>query len=88
MGERKLASRTRSYSKLGSLRKPHANQYRRLGDIVVRVTHDANGARLHHHNQREIHRVLEPSFGESAEDVAMSDQQDIRSIATLYVWFL
>lgn len=51
----------------------HANQYRRLGDIVVRVTQDTDGARLHHHSEGKAHGVLEPSFGESTEDMAMSD---------------
>ena len=61
------------FSKLCFLGKSHANQNRRLGNIVVRVTYDTNGARLHHHSKRGVHRVPEPSFGESAEDVAMSD---------------
>ena len=40
---------------------------------MVRITQDTNGTRLHHHSQRKIQRILEPSFGESAEDMAMSD---------------
>ena len=76
---------------------------------MVCVTQDTNGARLHHHSQRKIQRILEPPFGESPENMAMSDlkslsacfmdesnanenissyQQDIRSTATVQVWFL
>ena len=40
---------------------------------MVCVTQDANGARLHHHGEGKLHGVLQPSFRESAEDVAMSD---------------
>jgi hypothetical protein len=39
------------------------------------VTYDTDGTRLHHRSKGEVHRVLKPSFDESAEDVAMSDQQ-------------
>lgn len=53
--------------------KSHANQDCRLRDVVVRIAHDTNSPWLHHHSEWELHRVLEPSFGESTEDVAMSD---------------
>ena len=40
---------------------------------MVRVTQDANGAWLHHHSEGKIHRILQPPFSESAEDMTMSD---------------
>ena len=40
---------------------------------MMRITQNADGSRLHHHGQGELHRKFEPSFRESAENVAMSD---------------
>ena len=72
-----VSSKIRQPSKLllqaSLFERSHTNQYRRLGYIMVRVTQNANGTRLHHHTQRKIQRVLQPSFGESAEDVAMGN---------------
>ena len=64
---------------LDSLREAHSDKDRWLGNAVMCITQDANGSRLHDHGQRKIHRILEPSFCESAEDVPMSDLQYVIS---------
>lgn len=40
---------------------------------MVRVAHNANSAWFYHHSKWEVHRILEPSFGESSEDMTVSD---------------
>lgn len=40
---------------------------------MVSVAHHTNGTRLHHHIEIEVHWILKPSFGESAENMPMSD---------------
>ena len=44
---------------------------------MVCVAQDTNSTRLHHHSQRKIQRIFEPPFGESAEDMAMSDLKSL-----------
>ena len=40
---------------------------------MVSVAHHTDGAGFHHHIEIEVHWILKPSFGESAENVPMSD---------------
>ena len=37
------------------------------------ITQSANRAWLHHHGKRKAHRILQPPFGKSTKDMAMSD---------------
>lgn len=59
--------------KLSLLRKPHANQYRRLRDVMMRITHNSNGAWLHHHGERKVHWIFQPSLCEGTKDMAVSN---------------
>ena len=55
----------------GAARKIHANHNRRLIDVSMGIAQRSNGSRLHHHGQREIHRIFEPSRGERPKNVAV-----------------
>jgi hypothetical protein len=38
---------------------------------VVRIAQDADGARLHHHIELEVHGVSQPPFHKCAKDMAV-----------------
>ena len=55
------------------MRETHADQYCWLRNIAMSIAQDTDSPGFHHHRERKVHWISEPPFGESSEDVTMSD---------------